>query len=99
MLLAFEAAAKVEPVSSDVLLRLAGFQLSRQQIDKSVASYQKVIGIEPKNSKAWIGLALAYVHIGDTGPARAALEEAIRVDPSRKESLKPLLARLDERSK
>jgi len=36
---------------------------------------------------------------GDGELARAAFDEAIRVDPARKESLKPLLAKLDERGR
>ncbi|WP_374600592.1 tetratricopeptide repeat protein [Niveibacterium sp.] len=94
----FAAAVAAEPKSSATLLRLAGFQLSLQEISKSVATYRQVITLEPKNSKAWIGMGLAYLHSGDTELARAALDEAIRVDPARKESLKPLLAKLDERS-
>lgn len=93
---AFEAAAKVEPVSTAVLLRLAGFQLSRQDIVQSVQTYRRVIGMEPRNTKAWIGMGLAHLHTSDKELARAAFEEAIRIDPTRKESLKPLLAKLDE---
>jgi cytochrome c-type biogenesis protein CcmH/NrfG len=94
---AFEAAVKQEPKNSAVLLRLAGFQLSRQQIDKSIDTYRQIIGMEPKNSKAWIGMGLAYLHTSDDGLARASFEEAVRVDPERKAQLQPIFARLDER--
>lgn len=93
----FAAAVAAEPKSSTALLRLAGFQLSQLEVSKSVATYRQVITLDPKNSKAWIGMGLAYLHSGDSELARAALDEAIRVDPARKESLKPLLAKLDER--
>lgn len=78
-------------------MRLAGFQLSRQQTTDCIINYQKVISQEPKNSKAWIGLGLAYLHSSRAPLARAAFEEAIRVDPARKEKLAPLIAKLDER--
>lgn len=95
---AFEAAAAADPASTDARLRLAGFQLSRQQTTACIANYQKVISQEPKNSRAWIGLGMAYLHSSRAPLARAAFEEAIRVDPARKEKLAPLIARLDERN-
>ena len=93
----FEAAAQSNPKATDVLLRLAGFQLARQQLSASIVTYQKVISQEPKNSRAWIGMGLAYLHSSRAAQARAAFEEAIRVDPSRKEKLGPVLAKLEER--
>lgn len=93
----FEAAVAADPTSVDTRLRLAGFQLSRQQTSACIANYQKVISAEPKNSRAWIGLGMAYLHSGRAPLARAAFEEAIRVDPARQEKLAPLIAKLDEK--
>ncbi len=94
---AFEAAVKAEPDSVSIRLRLAGFQLSRQQTSDCIDNYHKVISQEPKNSKAWIGLGMAYLHSGRPTLARAAFEEAVRVDPGRKETLGPLLTKLNEK--
>lgn len=96
---AFEAAVKAEPASVPARLRLAGFQLSQQQMEACIANYKQVIGQEPKNSKAWIGLGMAFLHISQPENARAAFDEAIRADPSRKEQLALLLAKLDEKAK
>ena len=96
---AFEAAAREQPASTAVRLRLAGFQLAQQQMDACIANYKQVIGQEPKNSKAWIGLGMAFLHISQPENARAAFEEAIRADPSRKEQLALLLAKLDEKAR
>ncbi len=93
---AFEAAAKAEPESPAVLLRLAGFQLARLQTTASIANYRRVISVEPENSKAWIGLGMAYLHSARRELAKAAFEEAVRVDPARKEALTPVLAKLKE---
>ena len=92
---AFEAAVAAEPASAEIRLRLAGFQLSRQQTTACITNYQKVISQEPKNSKAWIGLGMAYLHSSRAPLARAAFEEAVRVDPTRKEKLAPLIAKLE----
>ena len=70
---AFEAAVKAEPASVPARLRLAGFQLSQQQMEACIANYKQVIGQEPKNSKAWIGLGMAFLHISQPENARAHL--------------------------
>ena len=41
---AFEAAVKAEPASVPARLRLAGFQLSQQQMESCIANYKQVIG-------------------------------------------------------
>ncbi len=91
----FEAAVAAEPNTTAVRLRLAGFQLAQQQTSASIANYQQAISQEPTNSKAWIGLGLAYLHSGQRNLARAAFAEAVRVDPSREEKIAPLIAKLD----
>lgn len=93
---AFEAAAAAEPRSTATLLRLAGFQLSRQQLDASAVTYQRVLGLDARNTRAWLGLGLAYVHAGKAGLARAAFDEVLRIEPQRKDELGPLLAKLDK---
>ena len=91
----FEAAVAAQPNAAAVRLRLAGFQLAQQQTSASIANYQQVISQDGTNSKAWIGLGLAYMHSGRRELARAAFAEAIRVDPSREEKIAPLIAKLD----
>ena len=94
---AFEAAVAAQPEALTPLLRLAGFQLANQQTSASIDNYRKIISQAPNNSTAWIGLGLAYLHSGRPGLARAALAEAVRVDPSRQEKIAPLIAKLDAR--
>jgi cytochrome c-type biogenesis protein CcmH/NrfG len=93
----FEAAVAAQPDAAPVRLRLAGFQLAQQQTSASIASYRQVISQEASNSKAWIGLGLAYLHSGRRELARAAFSEAVRVDPARQEALAPLIANLEAR--
>jgi len=92
---AFEAAATTEPNSSLVQLRLAGFQLANRQVTASIANYQKVIGLDPKNAKAWLGLGLAYLHIGKRELAKASIDKAADLDPQQKKQLAPLLSSLE----
>ncbi|MEI7429138.1 MAG: tetratricopeptide repeat protein [Betaproteobacteria bacterium] len=94
---AFETAVAEEPDLAPVRLRLAGFQLARQQTGAAISNYQKVVSQEPRNSTAWIGMGLAYLHSSRPELARAAFTEAVRVDPSRQEKIAPLIARLEAR--
>ncbi|MGE5386289.1 MAG: tetratricopeptide repeat protein [Betaproteobacteria bacterium] len=91
---AFEAAVAAEPAATEPRLRLAGFQLSRQQMAAAIANYQRVLGTEPKNAKAWMGMGLAYLHTGKQDLALAAFDEAMRYEPRYVEKVKPLVAKL-----
>ena len=94
---AFESAVAAQPDAVIPRLRLAGFQLANQQTTASIENYRKIISQAPGNSTAWIGLGLAYLHSGRPELARAALAEAVRVDPARQDKIGPLIARLDTR--
>lgn len=91
----FEAAAAAEPRSAATLLRLAGFQLSRQQLSASVGTYKRVISLDAKNARAWMGMGIAYLHVGNRELARASFSEAVRIEPKRQDKLGPLIAKLD----
>ena len=49
-------------------------------------------------SRAFIGMGLSYIHLNRTALAQAALEEALRIDPSKEEQVRPLLEKLAEDS-
>ncbi|HTY98599.1 MAG TPA: tetratricopeptide repeat protein [Rhodocyclaceae bacterium] len=91
----FEAAVAAEPDSAAPLLRLAGFHLSQMHGGASIAGYQRAIGLEPRNTRAWLGLGLAYLHGGRKDLARASFDEAIRIDPQQKERLAGLVGGLE----
>lgn len=80
-------------------MKLAGLLLSRNDFSASMKEYQRVIGLDSRNAKAWIGLGIAYLHSGDKSLARAVWEEALRLEPARKEQLAPLIAQLDSQER
>ncbi|TCJ17127.1 tetratricopeptide repeat protein [Parasulfuritortus cantonensis] len=94
----YEAAEKSEPNSSRILMKKAGLYLATQNFDSAIRTYQSVIGAEPGNAVAFIGMGIAYLHGGDNDLARAAFEEALRLEPKRKAQLAPVLASLDEQA-
>lgn len=79
-------------------MKLAGLYITRKDYSAGTKQYQRAISLDPKNPKAWIGLGIAYLHSGDKSLTRAAWEEALRLDPARKEQLAPLLAKLDSQN-
>ncbi len=90
----FEQAVSAEPRSVNALMKLAGLQLYRQEFIACIETYQRTIGLDAKNAKAWLGLGFAYLHTGKNDLSLAAFNEAIRVDPANREKLAPVLAKL-----
>jgi Tfp pilus assembly protein PilF len=96
---AFEAATKADPRSVDAYMKLAGTQIAQNNFTAAIGIYQKTIGLDPNNAKAFIGLGIAYLHSGDKALTRAAFEEAMRIEPKRRAQLDPILTQLDENEK
>ena len=90
----FKQALKAEPRSVNAHMKLAGLQLSRQQFAACIDTYQGAIGLDANNARAWLGLGFAYLHTGQDALAMAAFNQAVRADPSTKEKLAPVLAKL-----
>lgn len=91
---AFEEAVKAQPRSVPAHMKLAGLQLYRQDFRACIETYQRTIGLDAKNAKAWLGLGFAYLHTGKNDLSLAAFNEAIRADPANKDKLAPVLAKL-----
>jgi len=89
----FEKAVAANPGSKDAHMKLAGLQLSSRNYAAAIQAYQRTISLDGKNAKAWIGLGMAYLHDGQSELSRAAFEEAVRVDPSRKTQLAQLMTK------
>ncbi|MEO8134667.1 MAG: tetratricopeptide repeat protein [Betaproteobacteria bacterium] len=91
---AFADAFRANPTSVEAGMKLAGIRLSRQEYADAIETYQRVIGIGAPNAKAWIGMGLALLHTGKPELARAAFEEAVRIEPARKNELDLLIAKI-----
>ncbi|MGN1120277.1 MAG: tetratricopeptide repeat protein, partial [Oscillospiraceae bacterium] len=59
--------------TSESVLALAQRYLSEQKYEQAVIEYQKILDIDPMNREAYLGLAQAYLGMGDTEGAIAAL--------------------------
>lgn len=92
---AFEAATKAGPRSVEAHMKLAGVNITQNNFSAAIAIYRQAIGLDPNNAKAFIGLGIAYLHSGNKSLTRAALEEAMRIEPGRKTQLAAIIATLN----
>ena len=95
----YMSALEKEPRSVDAHMKLAGMYIARQQYRAAVETFQQAIGIKPDNADAFIGMAIGYLHLGDPALAYAALEEAARIDPKKRDRVEALMAHIDARSR
>jgi tetratricopeptide (TPR) repeat protein len=91
-----QAVAK-SPDSSLAYTRLGGAQILNQDYDAGIESFKQAISLDGKNADAFVGMAVAYLHTARYPLARAALEEAKRIDPSKQAKIDELIAWIDER--
>ncbi len=65
-------------VSTSDMLQLADRYLKEMNYEQAIIEFQKILEIEPKNVDAYIGLAEAYVALGDNDRAIEVLEQGRR---------------------
>jgi tetratricopeptide (TPR) repeat protein len=97
-LLTFRQVVDEDPTSSLGYTRLGGVQLLRQQYRAGVESFQRAIALDQQNSDAFVGMALAYLHLGDYGLARESLKQAQLRYPAKREEIERVMAWIDQRS-
>ena len=93
-----QQALQLAPDSSLVYTRLGGIQLLRQRYREGIEHFQQAITLDQANAQAFIGMAIGYLHLGRYNLARAALNEAERLDPAKQPEIDKVLAWLDQRS-
>ena len=95
----YRALSDSQPDSAVVHARMGGMLLLKQDYAEAIRSFQIAVGLDPdKGAEALVGLGIAYLHLGQYGPARAALMEARRVKPESAADLDQVVAWLDGRA-
>jgi Tfp pilus assembly protein PilF len=87
-----------DPSSSLAYTRLGGAWVLKREYAAGLQSFKRAISLDANNATAFVGMAFAYLHTGRYVLARAALEEAKRIDPSKKTEADRLIAWIDERA-
>jgi Flp pilus assembly protein TadD len=93
-----QQAVSQAPDSSLAYTRLGGVRVLRQNYTAGIKDFQQAIMLDRNNATAFVGMAVAYLHMTQQSLARAALQEAMRLDPAKKPEIDKLLAWLDQRS-
>ena len=96
-LTSFQLVVEHDPQSTIGYTRLGGVQILRQEYRSGIQSFQTAVLLDQNNSDAFVGMALAYIHLGQYSLARASLQEAQRVGPDRKAEIDKVLAWIDQR--
>jgi tetratricopeptide (TPR) repeat protein len=79
------AARKAEKIGSrlpDVQLAIGNLNLRTGALPAAISSFQSVLGIDPENSDAYIGLGKTYDSLGRTAEAEQAFRHAIELRPA-----------------
>jgi len=92
----FQTALLAEPRSTEIQMKLGGLQLSTNDFAASIQTYKNVISLDGRNVRAWLGLGFSYLHTGKSSLSMAAFDEAIRLDPSKKVALQPVMDKLQK---
>ena len=79
----FRQATEQDPKSVLAQTRVGGTLLLKQEWGPAIAAFLQASMLDGANADAFVGKAMAYLHSGDCALARAALEEAKRIDPSK----------------
>ncbi|MBK5964565.1 hypothetical protein CCR95_10830 [Thiocystis minor] len=77
--------------------RLGGALLLKQDQTAAIGQFREAIMLDPRNAQAFIGMAVAEIHLGRYGLARAALVEAKGIDPAKGKEIDRLVVWLDGR--
>ncbi len=82
-LASLQRAARLDPWNADYHYHLGRYYaLVARDPGTAVAFYRTAVRLNPFSARYWFDLASAYQVLADTGNQSAALEEAIRADPT-----------------
>ena len=92
----FRQAADLDPRSVDARMKLGGVYVAEQKFPAGREAFKEAISIDPKNANAFVALGIAYLHTG-SGPALAAFDQALELDPSLYKKLDPIIKSLGDK--
>ena len=94
----FRQAAELDPKSVDARMKLGGVYVAEQNFPAGREAFQEAIGIDPNNANAFVALGIAYLHTG-SGPALAAFDQALQLDPGLFKKLDPIMKKLGDKQR
>jgi Flp pilus assembly protein TadD len=93
----YEEAARSHPDSPEAHARLGGMQLLDQRYSEAVKSFQRAISLGDAQAAPFVGMGMAYLHMGELGAARAAFVEARSRGAANSADIDSVIAWIDAR--
>ncbi len=93
-----ESAVAMDAASPIAHTRLGGALLLKQEQTAAIEHFRKAIALDAENAHAFVGIAIAEIHLGRYQRARAALMEAKAIDPDKGDEVDSLIDWLDSRT-
>jgi O-antigen ligase/predicted TPR repeat methyltransferase len=84
---AYRQSLALNPLDSDVMLRLAAACELAEAKDKALEAYQHALAVDPNNSFAYMRLGIFLRHTGDDAHAAAAFERSLQLSQEDRTSL------------
>ncbi len=95
----YEAMTRSHPDSHEAFAHLGGMQLLDQRYADAVRSFQRAITLGDDGTRSFIGMGMAYLHMGQLGPARAAFVEAKSRGPEHPTDIDDIIRWIDSRDR
>ena len=93
----YQELTQAHPDSHEAFAHLGGMQLLDRRYADAIKSFQRAIALGDGGTRSFIGMGMAYLHIGQLGPARAAFVEARSRGAANPAELDQLIAWIDAR--
>jgi Flp pilus assembly protein TadD len=93
----YEGMTRSHPDSHEAFAQLGGMQLLDQRYADAVESFQRAITLGDDGTRSFIGMGMAYLHLGELGPARAAFVEAKSRGTEHPEDVDDIIRWIDSR--
>lgn len=93
----YEELTQSHPDSHEAYAHLGGMQLMDQHYSDAVKSFQRAITLGDDGTRSFIGMGMAYLHMGQMGPARAAFVEAKSRGAANPQDVDGIIAWIDNR--
>ena len=89
---------EAHPDWHEAFAHLGGMQLLDQRYSDAVESFQRAITLGDAGMRSFIGMGMAYLHMGQLGPARAAFVEAKSRGAGNSADIEQIIAWIDTRN-
>ena len=89
---------ETHPDSYEAHALLGGMQLLDQHYADAVKSFQRAISLGDEGARSFVGMGMAYLHMGQLGPARAAFVEAKSRGVADTEGVDQVISYIDTRN-